>query len=145
MIYATGSFWFSAAAMAAALVTLRRIRESDYLERTVALGTQLRDGLDQSARKDGVNLRQTGPVQMPMITFGDDPDVRRGYFWCGEMLKHGIYMHPWHNMFLCAAMTEDDVAATVAAADEAFVELKVREAGLEAPFQVALLHAAAQL
>ena len=37
-IYTTGSFWFAAAPMAAALATLRRIRESDYLERTQRLG-----------------------------------------------------------------------------------------------------------
>jgi len=145
MIYATGSFWFSAAAMAASLVTLRMIRETDYLERTVALGELLRQGLADAARKHGVDFQQTGPVQMPIFLFGNDKDVRRGYFWCGEMLKRGIYMHPWHNMFICAAMTEDDIAVTVAAADEAFIELKVHEAGLEEPIQMGFLRMAAQL
>jgi len=36
------------------------------------------------------------------------------------MVGRGIYVHPWHNMFLCAAMTESDIDSAVAAADESF-------------------------
>jgi glutamate-1-semialdehyde 2,1-aminomutase len=143
-IYATGSFWFSAAAMAASFATLRMLRETDYLEQTIALGAQLRAGLAQAAARHDVDFRQSGPVQMPLFLFGDDPDVRRGYFWCGEMLKRGVYMHPWHNMFICAAMTEADVEAAVTAAEEAFVELKVQESSLSEPVQMAFLRAASE-
>jgi hypothetical protein len=41
-VYATGSYWFGAAPMAAALTTLKRVRETDYLEHTQCVGTQLR-------------------------------------------------------------------------------------------------------
>ena len=44
-IYATGSFWYQAAPMAASLEVLRRIRETDYLERLEALGKRLASGL----------------------------------------------------------------------------------------------------
>jgi len=141
MIYATGSFWFSAAAMAAGVETLRILRETDYLEHTVALGTQLREGLAAAAARHDIDFRQSGPVQMPLFLFGDD-DMRRGYFWCEEMLKRGVYTHPWHNMFIPAAMTQADVEMAVAAADEAFVELKVKEASLTEPYQMAYLRMA---
>ena len=142
MIYATGSFWFAAAAMAASLVTLRELRDTDYLEHTITLGEQLRAGLADVARKHDVDFRQSGPVQMPLFLFGGDADFRRGYFWCGEMAKRGMYMHPWHNMFICAAMTEADIAATVDAADAAFADLKSHEASLSEPFQIALMRMA---
>ena len=29
------------------------------------------------------------------------------FFWA--MLERGVYIHPWHNMFLCAAMTDGDI------------------------------------
>lgn len=125
-IYATGSFWLSAVPMAAAIETLRIIRDSDYLEHTVGLGERLRNGLDAIAAKHGFALRQTGPVQMPQIMFADDPDFRRGYAWVEEMLARGIYMHPWHNMFLCAAMTQADIDSTIEAADGAFAALAAR-------------------
>ncbi len=130
-IYATGSFWFSAVPMAAALETLKIIRESDYLEHCVALGERLRAGLDDAAKKNGFGLRQTGPVQIPLIMFEDDPDLRLGYGWVEEMLARGVYMHPWHNMFLCAAMTEADIDFAIDAAEQSFAALKVRRSSLE--------------
>ncbi len=124
-IYATGSYWFAAAAMAASLATLRQIRDTDYLERTIALGERLREGLDAAAKAHGYTLRQTGPVQMPQILFDSDPDMRHGYFWCSRMIKHGVYMHPWHNMFLSAAMNEANIDFVIDAARESFRELVV--------------------
>lgn len=123
-IYVTGSYWYASAAMAAALETLRRIRTTDYLEHIVGLGERLRAGLDDRARAAGFSLRQTGPVQMPLFLFDDDPDLRRGFFWSREMLRQGIYVHPWHNMFLCAAMTRSDIDAALSAAETAFAALR---------------------
>ncbi|MHA7856485.1 MAG: aminotransferase class III-fold pyridoxal phosphate-dependent enzyme [Henriciella sp.] len=130
-IYATGSFWFSAVPMVAALKTLQILRESDYLEHMLALGTQLRSGLQDAAASAGIGFRQTGPVQMPLFLFDEDSDFRVGFAWSEAMLRRGIYVHPWHNMFLCQAMTEADIAHTIAAAREAFVEVKDNRAALE--------------
>ncbi len=107
-IFTTGSFWYQAAPMAAALETLRRVRETDYLEHMEGLGTRLRDGLAERAAASGFGFRQTGPVTMPLFLFDEDPDLRKGFFWSSQMLKRGVYVHPWHNMFLCAAMTTAD-------------------------------------
>jgi len=71
------------------------------------------------------------PVQMPLFMFDDDPDLRRGFCWSSEMLERGVYVHPWHNMFLCAAMTGEDVDFTIQAAEGAFAALKSRLATLE--------------
>jgi glutamate-1-semialdehyde 2,1-aminomutase len=118
-IYVTGSFWFAAAPMAAALATLERIEGSDYLERLEAMGAQLRAGLDKRARRHGIGIRQTGPVQMPQILFEADPDFTRGFAFAEAMLARGIYVHPWHNMFLNAAMTPADIETVLDAADAA--------------------------
>ena len=139
-IYVTGSFWFSAVPMAAALATLEILRTTDYLERIVALGDRLRRGLDTAAATHGFTLRQTGPVQMPQVLFADDPDFRLGFAFGEAMLARGVYVHPWHNMFLCAAMTESDIDLAVAAADGAFADVRARHASLEPhPLVVMLL------
>ena len=130
-IYATGSFWFSAVPMAAALETLRILRETDYLEQMVRLGTRLRQGLATTAAAHGFALRQTGPVQMPQILFEDDPDFRTGFGWATEMLREGVYVHPWHNMFLCAAMTDADMDFAVDAASRAFARLAAGRTALQ--------------
>lgn len=129
-VYVTGSYWFAAAAMAAALETLRLVRETDYLERLIGLGERLRAGLAERAAAAGFSLRQTGPGQMPLFLFDDDPDLRKGFCWSSAMLARGVYVHPWHNMFLCAAMTEGDIDAALDAAEGAFAELKRQAPGL---------------
>jgi glutamate-1-semialdehyde 2,1-aminomutase len=127
-IFVTGSFWYSAVPMAAAVATLREICETDYLERMIHLGQSLRDGLNEQAAVFGFTLRQTGPVQMPQILFAEDPDLRLGYAWTASALRRGVYLHPYHNMFMNAAMTAADVAQTLDATEHAFRELRTRRA-----------------
>ena len=122
-VRATGSFWFQSGPMAASLVTLDRIMNTPYLENIRSLGAALRSGMAKTASKHGVGLRQTGPVTMPMFLFDDDPDLRKGYFFCSEMVSRGVYMHPFHNMFISNALTLADVEQTLDAADEALAAL----------------------
>lgn len=122
-VFVTGSFWFSAAPMAAAIATLTLVKKTDYLEHCLAMGEKLRTGLDQQARQYGFELRQTGPAQMPQILFADDPDFRIGYGWASLCIERGVYFSPYHNMFLTAAHTVHDIDKTLAVTAEAFSEL----------------------
>jgi glutamate-1-semialdehyde 2,1-aminomutase len=145
-IFVTGSFWFSAVPMAAGLATLRRIKETDYLERMIATGERLRSGLEERARAHGFSLRQTGPAQMPQILFDEDPDFRIGYAWVVECLKRGAYFHPYHNMFISAAHTGADIDAALEAADLAFEAVRRKRGDIQpvaqlAPLFKALAHA----
>ena len=133
-IYVTGSFWYQAAPMAAALETLRLVRTTDYLERLTAMGERLSAGLTERAAAAGFGLRCSGPGQMPLYLFDEDPDLRKGFFFVSQMLERGIYLHPWHNMFLCAAMTETDIDGVLNAAEDSLAALK-REAGGLAPVE----------
>ena len=143
-IYATGSFWYQAAPMAAGLETLRLVRDTDYLERITALGARLRDGLAERATAAGYSFRQTGPVTMPLFLFDDDPDLRKGFCFSSEMLARGVYVHPWHNMFLCAAMTEADIDGALDAAEGAFGVLKRHGPSLAPVEKLAFLSAGAR-
>lgn len=143
-IYVTGSFWYQAAPMAAGLETLRLVRETNYLERMTALGQALRDGLAERAQAAGFAFRQTGPVTMPLFLFDDDPDLRKGFCFASAMLERGVYVHPWHNMFMCAAMTEADIAQALDAAEAAFAVLKRDAASLAPVEKLAFLSAGAR-
>jgi len=72
--------------------------------------------------------------------FEDDPGAAKAYAWNNALIRRGVYMHPWHNMFICAAMTEADIDFALNVADDAFKA--VREAGpLEPVAKLAILHA----
>ncbi len=130
-LYVTGSFWFAAVAMAAGVATLGEIAGTDYLERTVALAGMLRTGLDEIANRHGFAIRQSGPPQMPLILFEDDKDFRAGYAWSAEMVRRSVYVHPWHNMFFCGAMTEADISLALEAAEASFKALKTNRTPLK--------------
>jgi glutamate-1-semialdehyde 2,1-aminomutase len=130
-IFVTGSFWYAGCPMAAALETLRLVAESGYLQQIERLGRKLRDGLHERAAANGFGLRQTGPAQMPLFLFDEDPELRLGFCWSSEMLKRGVYVHPWHNMFLSAAMTDGDIDAALDAASGAFDVLKSKRATIK--------------
>ena len=57
---------------------------------------------------------------MPLFLFDDDTDLKLGYAWSAQMVSRGVYVHPWHNMFLSAAMTEHDIDFALNAADASF-------------------------
>ncbi|MGX1197325.1 aminotransferase class III-fold pyridoxal phosphate-dependent enzyme [Parvibaculum sp. MBR-TMA-1.3b-4.2] len=125
-IYVTGSFWFAGAAMAASLETLRLIRETDYLERTIALGDRLRAGLASIANSCGLDLSQTGPSQMPLVMVVNEDgncDFDRSTAFADGMLAGGVYFHPFHNMFVGAAMTEADIDRTLEVAETVMKKL----------------------
>lgn len=118
-VYVTGSFWTAGVAMAAAIVTIGRMRDIDGIGCMVAAGRRLRDGLQAQAEKYGLPLRQSGPVQMPVFLFDGDDDRAVGNRFCLEALKRGVFLHPTHTMFLSAAHTAADIDETLQVTDEA--------------------------
>lgn len=119
-VYLTGSFWCGAAAMAASVATIGIARRDNTIGHIQALGQLLRDGLRERAEKAGFALRQTGPVQMPLVMFESDPDFRKGFAFCAAALDAGVFFHPKHNMFLCGAHTRNDIEKALEAADAGF-------------------------
>jgi glutamate-1-semialdehyde 2,1-aminomutase len=55
--------------------------------------------------------------------FEDDPKAEKGMAFCGLAIKEGVFLHPWHNMFLSTAHTEEDIGQTLEATDRAFRQL----------------------
>jgi len=125
-IYTTGSFWFASVSFAASLATIEAIESEGALEQMKVSGDLLRSGLDQLATSHGFKLRQTGPSQMPLVLIDDDPDWQKNNFFCAEAAKRGVYLHPWHNMFICAAHRESDIEEALQRTDGAFAALKER-------------------
>lgn len=119
-VFATGSFWFAAAPMAAAIATITSLRDGDGLSRMRSAGESLRGGLVSQAAAHGLRVHHTGPVQMPLLRFEDDADRSLINRWCTETINRGVYAHPWHNWFLSTAHEADDIEQTLAVTDEAF-------------------------
>ena len=125
-IFTTGSFWTASVSMAAAIATIRKLRDTEAIAHMRAMGQRLRDGLDAQAKRHGLALRQSGPVQMPVVLFDDDADRRIGNAFCQEALARGVYLHPAHTMFMSAAHQQADIDTALAATDEAMAAVARR-------------------
>ena len=58
-----------------------------------------------------------------MLFDGDDfstREVPRAYRFSAELADRGVYLHPVHNGFLSTALSDEDVAHTLEASEEAF-------------------------
>jgi len=71
-------------------------------------------------RATGVDIRQSGPAQMPTLLFEGDRDWRLCSAFCSEALRHGAYFHPKHDMFLSCAHSAPDIDAALGAAEAGF-------------------------
>jgi len=125
-LFVTGSFWASAVSMAAALATLDVLESTDGPRRMRDMGLRLREGIAAQAAAFGIGVRQSGPPQMPTLLFDDDPDCAKGDCFTLEALKHGVYLHPRHNMFMSTAHTEADIDFALEATKAGFAALAAR-------------------
>jgi glutamate-1-semialdehyde 2,1-aminomutase len=119
-IYTTGSFWFAAVSMAASLATLEVLDEEDTVAKTVKMGTILRDGLARQASARHLEVRLSGPVQMPFLSFAGDETFALANVFARRAILDGVYLHPRHNWFVSGAMDEVDVEHVLQVTDGAF-------------------------
>jgi glutamate-1-semialdehyde 2,1-aminomutase len=112
-VFFTGTHFFSGVPFAAAIATIDEIQASGAIEKIGKLGTMLMKGMSDAASSEGVKVTLSGPPAMPFMNFHDDPTFEKNRYFCGEAAKRGIFFHPHHNWFVCAAMEEKDIRQTI--------------------------------
>jgi glutamate-1-semialdehyde 2,1-aminomutase len=119
-VYATGSFWFAADAMAASLATIDVLEREGGVEAMRRWGQRLWDGIEAQARERDLAINLTGHVTMPYLTFPGDVDYERGELFAAICAREGLYVHPRHNWFVSTALTDEDLERALAATAHAF-------------------------
>jgi len=126
-IFVTGSFWFAGTAMAAAIATIGALRAEGAIEAMDRVGTALRAGILEQAAARGIEVNYTGPPAMPYLTFAGDRGHKLASTFAAAAIRAGAYLHPRHNWFISAAMTDADLAKALSATDEAFAAVQARQ------------------
>jgi len=119
----TGSYWLSAAPIAAAIACIGKMRSMDVAKVCAAKGRKLTDGLVAASRRHGFDLRVTGEPAMWFMRQSDDPDFVLHQAWVAECVRRGVFFTNHHNLFINAALSDDDIAFTLDVADEAFAQV----------------------
>ena len=119
-VYFTGTHFFAAVPMAAAIATVKVANREVIIPKLMALGERLREGLLAQAKESGMKVHYTGHPVMPFMRFDGDDDYSLNRFFCGEAAKRGIFLHPHHNWFVCLGHTGGDIDRTLEVTRECF-------------------------
>jgi glutamate-1-semialdehyde 2,1-aminomutase len=133
-IYQAGTLSGNPLAMAAGLATLSQLKPEDY-KSFEKKAIRLEEGFYQAAKRHDIPLTVNRAGSMIGIFFTNDTvknyetaktanlDFFKGYF--KSMLESGISLPPsqFEGLFLSTAHSEDDIEATIQAADRAFSNL----------------------
>ena len=124
-LYVTGSFWFSAVPMAAAIATITALAEERAVEAMEQAGAALRDGDPGAGALVGPAPSAT-PARRRCPTSPSPGTGTASWPTCSrpQALRGGAYLHPRHNWFVSAAMTGDDIARALEATDRAFAAVR---------------------
>ncbi|MFO0996570.1 MAG: aminotransferase class III-fold pyridoxal phosphate-dependent enzyme [Alphaproteobacteria bacterium] len=123
-IYATGSFWFSAVPMAAALATLDVLEKDDGVRCMRETGEAIMAGLAGQAASLGLKVNVTGHPALPYLKFANETEWRWTTMFAGECARLGLYTHPRHNWFISTAITDELVATILSITERAFAAVK---------------------
>ena len=111
-VFYTGSYWFQAAPMAAALATLKELVRLDGPRLMGEYGRKLTDGMVRMAADHGFHLKVTGMPSMPFVRLTDDESLMLHQRFCSECTRRGAYLTSHHNWFMSCAHTEADMQRT---------------------------------
>ena len=135
-VYQAGTLSGNPVAVAAGLATLKLIQAPQFYERLSAATRALTEGLARTASERGVTFSAQSVGSMfglyfrarPPASYAEvmqcDKEAFNGFF--HAMLERGVYLAPsaYEAGFVSSAHTEADIAATIAAAGEAFAAIK---------------------
>lgn len=123
-VFHTGSFWFCAGSMAAAMACLQEMKALDAPRLMAESGKKLTEGIVSLAASHGYVMKVTGEMAMPYLRLEDNDNVMLHQAWCGECTRRGAFFTSHHNWFLSTAHTEEDIQHTLDICDDAFKAIK---------------------
>lgn len=122
-VFFTGTQFYNAAPMAAALATLKELKRIDGANKMLDTGRTITDGMMDIVDDHGYDLKVTGLPSMPYIrlTTKEDPLLTAGLQgalkglhadWISECVQRGAFFLSFHNHFISTAHTESDIKRT---------------------------------
>lgn len=122
----TGSYWLSAVPFAAGIACIEKMKRLNLPKLLDEKGRKLGQGLRAAGEKYGFDLHVSGMPSLFYLRLADDPSLMLHQEWIAECVKRGVFFTTHHNHFLNYALSDGDIAQTIATADEAFAVLRNR-------------------
>ncbi|WP_329020565.1 aspartate aminotransferase family protein [Streptomyces sp. NBC_01601] len=127
----SSTFYADPAPMAAALATIRILRDTDASEQIWKAGSAFQGGLSALVDRHRVPARVVGYPPMPFLQFTHPDSVIREQMstaFAAEAARHGVLLHPSHQWFVSAAHTDEDIEFALHGCDQALAVLATQAA-----------------
>lgn len=122
----TGSYWLSAVPFAAGIACIEKMKRLDCPRILIEKGEKLRRELIKKATDYGFDLHVSGIPSLFYLRIANDESLMLHQEWIAECVRRGIFFTNHHNHFVNASLTDEDIAETVAVAEEAFAVVRAR-------------------
>ncbi len=122
-VHISSTYHVNGAEMAAALTTIRQLRDTDALVNVEKLGARLQEGMAAQIAESGVDAHVLGVPQMPFTRFRyEDEELRSRVSdaFYTAVIRRGVLLHPNHHWYISAAMSQEDVDDLLAATAAGF-------------------------
>lgn len=119
----TGTQFFNAGPMAAALATIGELQRLDAANLITDIGERLNSGLIDVAAAHNRELRVSGIPAMPYYRLLGEGGHKTHNRWIEACVQGGAYLLNYHNNFVSAAHTDEDLEQTWDIADRAFASI----------------------
>jgi glutamate-1-semialdehyde 2,1-aminomutase len=135
VVWATNTLNGNPVCAAAGCAALDVLGAPGIYDRLAAVGRRLREGLVAAGTRHGFAVQAPGEDAVFGIRFTDRRPLRDwmdlqtadrdlGHRWALELLKRGLLVNPNEKFYISIMHSDDDVARTLAIADEAFAALR---------------------
>ncbi|MBF9018200.1 MULTISPECIES: aminotransferase class III-fold pyridoxal phosphate-dependent enzyme [unclassified Oceanispirochaeta] len=119
-VFYTGSYWSSAAPMAAGVACINELKRLDGANLMMAMGKKLTEGLVKAASAVDLNLQISGIPSMFYMRLTNDNSLMMQQEFTSECARRGVFFTSHHNHFINCSLTDDDINDTVNVAADAF-------------------------
>jgi glutamate-1-semialdehyde 2,1-aminomutase len=116
----TGSYWMSAAPMAAAIANINKLKALNAPKYLREMGVKVCDTIVKAGKSQGFDIEVSGEPGLFYLLLKNDFSQMVHQEWVAECVKRGVFLTNHHNHFTCMAMTDEDVKFTGEVAEEAF-------------------------
>ena len=119
-VFYTGSYWYGAVPMAAAIATIKELSRIDGPRLMNENGRRLTGGLVEAARDHGIHLVVSGMPSMFYLRVANDNSLMMTQEFTAEAARRGAFFVSHHNHFVNTSLSDEDIDTTVSIAHEAF-------------------------
>lgn len=120
----TATYFNSTFEMAAALETLKQLKEKELLNKIWKTGSLFLDMIKAILNKYNIKAEVSEIPPMPFIEFSEEQLKR--YFY-GECAKRGLLFHPNHHWYISAAHQEEDIYKTIKIMDHVLKSREIKD------------------